>query len=258
MGRAPIELSTTDASLSIALIHGIGSDHSTWEPVLPALRKLGDCGTFDLFGFGENMDRQPAGSIDDLCHGLWGDIQREPSLQPLVLVGHSLGGVVAQLLAERHPEAVVGVVNVEGNLTASDTFLSRQAIETNDFDGWFARFIKLQGLRLNYSTDCRIDQNVFRAVARDLVGLSENGHLLTRLTRLPMPVLYCHGTESFSDESRAALYATRIDKKEFPGASHWLHREQPWEFVAAVEEFMAAHSLMPASHDASDSFGFGA
>jgi lipase len=38
------------------------------------------------------------------------------------IVGHSVGGAVAMLLACRHPELVASVINVEGNFTLADAF----------------------------------------------------------------------------------------------------------------------------------------
>jgi pimeloyl-ACP methyl ester carboxylesterase len=38
------------------------------------------------------------------------------------VVGHSVGGAVAMLLARRHPEVVASLINVEGNFTLGDAF----------------------------------------------------------------------------------------------------------------------------------------
>jgi lipase len=38
------------------------------------------------------------------------------------IVGHSVGGAVAMLLARRHPELVASLINVEGNFTLDDAF----------------------------------------------------------------------------------------------------------------------------------------
>lgn len=42
------------------------------------------------------------------------------------LVGHSVGGVVAVVVASRYPESVASLVDVEGNFTLKDAFWSQQ------------------------------------------------------------------------------------------------------------------------------------
>lgn len=42
------------------------------------------------------------------------------------LVGHSMGGLTALMLAHSHPERVLSFVNIEGNIAAEDCFLSRR------------------------------------------------------------------------------------------------------------------------------------
>ena len=44
--------------------------------------------------------------------------------EPVHLVGHSIGGAIAMLLATNYPECVASVVNVEGNFTLNDAFWS--------------------------------------------------------------------------------------------------------------------------------------
>ena len=44
--------------------------------------------------------------------------------QPMHIVGHSIGGAIAVLLASLYPECVASVSNVEGNFTLNDAFWS--------------------------------------------------------------------------------------------------------------------------------------
>src|SRR6516164_6474551 len=45
------------------------------------------------------------------------------------LVGHSMGGLTALMLAHQHPERVLSFVDIEGNIAPEDCFLSRQIID---------------------------------------------------------------------------------------------------------------------------------
>ncbi|WP_373896232.1 alpha/beta fold hydrolase [Virgibacillus sp. CBA3643] len=45
------------------------------------------------------------------------------------LVGHSMGGLTAQILAHMHPDRVLSFVDIEGNIAQEDCFLSRQIFD---------------------------------------------------------------------------------------------------------------------------------
>jgi pimeloyl-ACP methyl ester carboxylesterase len=51
---------------------------------------------------------------------------------PAHIIGHSIGGAIAMLLASRHPECVASVINVEGNFTLKDAFWSARVAEMSD------------------------------------------------------------------------------------------------------------------------------
>lgn len=100
-----------DAPLTVVLVHGWTLTRHTWDRVaagLPAaagssLRIL----RFDLRGHGDS-DGAPAGSntiercADDLAELI---TERVPG-GPVVLAGHSMGGMSLMALSERHPELV--------------------------------------------------------------------------------------------------------------------------------------------------------
>ena len=48
----------------------------------------------------------------------------------LVLIGHSMGGLVALLYSERYKKSVRALVSVEGNLVSDDCFFSRKVTGT--------------------------------------------------------------------------------------------------------------------------------
>lgn len=53
-------------------------------------------------------------------------VLRAKRIERCHLIGHSMGGLTALMLADRNPATVVSLVNIEGNLAPEDCFLSRQ------------------------------------------------------------------------------------------------------------------------------------
>jgi pimeloyl-ACP methyl ester carboxylesterase len=60
------------------------------------------------------------------------------------LVGHSMGGLTALMLAHKHPDRVLSFVDIEGNIAPEDCFLSRQIIDypQADAERFFDDFIE--------------------------------------------------------------------------------------------------------------------
>jgi pimeloyl-ACP methyl ester carboxylesterase/biotin carboxyl carrier protein len=105
-GRIAYEVNGTGARTYL-LIHGFAGDRSAWAVTAAALRRAGHrTAIFDLPGHGET--EADAVGLDSLTDGAAALAAELPS--PLVLVGHSLGAVVAVALASRLGEKVVGLV----------------------------------------------------------------------------------------------------------------------------------------------------
>jgi len=87
---------------AIVLLHDIPAGAFTWEPVLPQLAGLGRAVyAIDMLGYGLSEHPWPAdtsiwGHADDLAF-----LFQQLNLTNVVLVGHGLGGGVAQVLATR-------------------------------------------------------------------------------------------------------------------------------------------------------------
>jgi pimeloyl-ACP methyl ester carboxylesterase len=99
-------------SATVVLIHGAGDCADSWLPVRHRLASFARLVSYDRPGLGGS----PAGPRPDVERYL-GELHRlvngSAVAGPLVLVGHSLGGLIAQLYAQRHPEAVAGLVLID-------------------------------------------------------------------------------------------------------------------------------------------------
>ena len=99
----------------------------------------------DLLGYGSLAGVAPATlTIDAQVEHVRAALVQAFGARPVCLVGHSAGGVVASLLALRHPALVATVINVEGNFTLRDAFWSASLAEMAPadvvqlLDGWRA------------------------------------------------------------------------------------------------------------------------
>jgi len=103
------------------LTHGWSFNHTVWNDVLPHLLDKGEVITWDLRGLGAS-DPAPDNdySLEAMAHDL-ASIIRLAGERPVILVGHSIGGMITQVLCRVHPELlgnpVTGLVLVDTSYT---------------------------------------------------------------------------------------------------------------------------------------------
>ena len=102
-----------DGPVAVALLHGVGGSRRIWsDPVSGTARALAQAGftalALDLPGYGDSP--LPAGlSIASMAQAVVNTLSAL-GLQQAVLLGHSMGGMVAQELAAQHPDRVAALV----------------------------------------------------------------------------------------------------------------------------------------------------
>lgn len=90
---------------TVLLIHGIGSSSVIWQDIIPLLPDNVRIVTVDLLGFGRSP--KPEGVIYDAkrqAQSVAYSFRRKGLRKPAVIVGHSLGSLVAVEIAKRHPK----------------------------------------------------------------------------------------------------------------------------------------------------------
>ena len=98
----------------VLLVHGIPTNHLLWHDVVPALVEHVQVVAVDLLGYGWSDD--PGGWPVDIASqaGYLLRLLDALGLDRVVVVGHDLGGGVAQILAVTAPERVAAVAVVDG------------------------------------------------------------------------------------------------------------------------------------------------
>jgi pimeloyl-ACP methyl ester carboxylesterase len=100
----------------VVLLPGAGDIAASWLPVVRGLATATAVVSYDRAGLGENAHlRGRPGTLDRYLAELDGVLDAELGTPrpPVVLVGHSLGGLIAAAYTRRHPDAVSGLVLVD-------------------------------------------------------------------------------------------------------------------------------------------------
>jgi pimeloyl-ACP methyl ester carboxylesterase len=116
----------------VVLVSGLAGDNHDWGPVEELVSGSSRVCSYDRTGLGKSdaSDAAPtAQSATDSLHSLLSEAE---VTGPLVLVGHSYGGLIVQLYAAQHPENAAGLVLVDSlqkdNLARTAEILGDQAM----------------------------------------------------------------------------------------------------------------------------------
>ncbi|MGW4824731.1 alpha/beta fold hydrolase [Streptomyces sp. NPDC004227] len=116
---------------TVVLLHGVGLDHSMWEPAAALLADRFTVITPDLPGHGIRPPVSSGVTLADLADGVVGEIPAGSHL-----VGFSLGALVAQHVALRRPELVATLTSVSSvcERTAEERALVLDRLRTAEAD----------------------------------------------------------------------------------------------------------------------------
>ena len=118
-----------DAHTPVVLVHGLGGSHLNWVLFGPLLRRHGRVYAVDLAGFGLTPGGERESTVTanvTLLTAFLRDVVREPA----ILVGNSMGGMVALLLTATHPDLVHRLVLLDPSIPTRRRDTDRQVAAT--------------------------------------------------------------------------------------------------------------------------------
>lgn len=230
-------------------VHGLGESSLCFAQIAraPALARFRHR-LLDLPGYGRSPWPAPPYSLSDAASALQRWLELED--QPVVLLGHSMGGVIAQLVAERAPRCVRALINVEGNVSEEDCAFSGRAaaLDLEPFvefgfdelrDWVYRKGLGSAALRGYYASMRFADPRVFHLHSRELVAYSKAEDLAARAAALELPALYVAGRpDGVCARSRQLLSEAGARWQEILPAGHWPFLDRAAEFAACVSAFL--------------------
>ncbi|MFJ4252514.1 alpha/beta fold hydrolase [Microbacterium sp. NPDC090003] len=244
----------------VLLVHGAGMDHTMFDAQAEALTAAGlRVLRSDLRGHGASaLDEGVRFSAREAL----GDITAllaECRIARAVIVGHSLGGNLAQAYAAAQPARVSGVVVMDaswnaGPLSHAERFALRLAAPTlalvpsRRLPGIMARASAVTAGAIARTEEmfARTPKSVFLDVWRATASLiaPEPGY------RSPVPLGLIRGAEDRTGNIAAAMprwaEAEGVDERVVPDAGHILTWDAPDETSTALLEILAEESFVTA------------
>ncbi len=232
------------APARVVFVHGSMDRGAAFVKVSRRLGEL-DRLRYDRRGYGRSRTAGLAGGLE----GHVSDLLAVMGGRPSVVVGHSLGGVIALVLAERHPELVRALAVVEAPMpwkpwwpgaSAGSRAVAASAAGTPDTEAaeLFMRHIVGEQTWERLPERTRAARRAEGPALLDEIRSLRAGSAPFRLERITVPMLVARGTLTGPHHLRATgELATSVPGArlwEIEGAGHGSHTSHPDGFAALV------------------------
>ncbi len=245
---------------ALVMIHGLVGSLSYFQPQRLCARA--EVQAWELLGYGARRDVEPdrltlRSQTEHVAHRITRLLR-----PPVWVLGHSMGGAIAMLLADRHPELVRGVINVEGNFTLKDAFWSSRIIAQRPED-WDQKYRAMQRDPADWLAKCGVALTAERAAwaeeiltwqpaatvyAMSQALVSETGvpaylEAVQRVLDRGLPLDLIAGEKSAAawDVPEFVRKASR-SYTEMPRVGHLMMLEAPAEFCRLVDSCRSSRS----------------
>lgn len=152
------------------LIPGLMSDARVWHRVKPKLEKHYQVHSISLAGFGQSPSQANL-NLEQVKHQLGHYVNR---LAQPIIVGHSLGGVLALWLASEQPQTVGPVISIDGLPFIGVLFTGSNSTHVNDMA------ITAQQLKQSYTglTPVQLEALVRQSIARQATDIEDQQRII--------------------------------------------------------------------------------
>ncbi len=233
----------------LVLLHGLTGNGACWTPLARSLEGEYDVVMPDARGHGNSSTPLHGYRYEDHAGDVI-ELIRELGLAAPILLGHSMGGMTAAVVASRSSRIIRGLI------LADPTFLSPQRQrEVYDSD------VVEQHLRLLSQEKCDVVAQLrLRHTRRspEIIELIASARLQTRLSafdvlkppnpgyhqlvsKIDVPILFVigdAGVVSFETARELQSLNSHIRVEQIQGAGHGIQYDQPERFEAAVRSFL--------------------
>jgi pimeloyl-ACP methyl ester carboxylesterase len=227
-------------------LHGLVDTLDIWKRLAPALEARGRVVRIDQRGHGESDAPPGPYSRAQLASDVVGVLDAE-GIDQTILIGHSMGGIVAMETALAYPERIAGLVLI------GTTSECREKVA-----GWYER-IALAGEQDGRAGLGRAiyGEKSTREIAGDAQGIAHVTRMLKSLYTDPLtpkldhiqcPALMTVGEKDpmgpkASEIVYAAMPSGRAELLRVPDKGHWLQLEAVEPVVAALDAWLGKFGL---------------
>ncbi|MCG6119562.1 MAG: alpha/beta hydrolase [Blastomonas sp.] len=264
--RTRLTVTVVGSGPDVILIPGLASPRAVWDETVATLQGRYRLHLVQIRGFGDDAGPNASGPVlEPFVEDLAGYI-RESGLKKPAVIGHSMGGLTAAIIAARHPD-LLGRVLIEDSLPFIGLIFSPQATvdavrpqadallkaalaagpqPQNPADQTLATMSatqegRSQVMKWSAGADYRVTAQLFHDVL-----LTDIRPDLAKIVA-PVTVLYPYDPVVGPVDYVDALYRNAyqglggVTLKRIDASRHFIKLDQPERFAAAVESFLQGY-----------------
>jgi pimeloyl-ACP methyl ester carboxylesterase len=261
---------------AVLLLHGLGCDHTTWEPVIETLARRYTVIAPDLLGHGQSDKPRADYTLGGFANGMR-DLLTVLGIDKVTVIGHSFGGGVAMQFAYQFPERTERLMLVASGGLGPEVSPAIRAISTPGFHQVMS-VLTLPGIRHAGKAGLRALSATGLSLTRDLDEVAEiydtfrdpqarhavrhvvravvdwQGQIVTMADRaylteaMPMWVVWGRNDRVIPvrHANAAAQLAPNARVEVIPDSGHFPHKDHPQRFARIVNDFI--RTTEPASY----------
>ncbi|WP_313956228.1 alpha/beta fold hydrolase [Mesorhizobium amorphae] len=245
---------------TIVLLHGFGGSHGVWTEIGSQLADAAEIIAYDLPGHGASLEVEGARSPKRMAEAVLADLV-ERNADHVHLVGHSMGGAVATLIALSAPERIASLTLLApgGYGEEIDAALLRRFAKAAQDDEIRACLAAMSGPGHLVSERAVADDMAMRARSGQMEKLAEIVMAITRGGRqgvipaelvagLAMPVAVVWGVlDTVLPVSQSDKLPAHFDLHLVPVAGHMLIDETPGLIIELLRGILRNQANEPIS-----------
>ncbi len=242
---------------TIVMIHGLGCSLKYWNCVFDAeefseYRLI----ALDLPGFGESEKPETYDYRFDTQATMMFAALDALQAQDVILVGHSMGGAIAILMALQRPEAIRQLIVIEPNLRAGDVQLGRKIVDYASEADFIAHYEEFRALAIATVTgwfvnfqQTDVDEyigellkttpiSMYRS-AHSLISVTTGPQFIRRFQQLPLIKHFLIGEETLKDRPKLKeVLGEGVETVVVPGVGHMMMVDDPRIFTSAFASIL--------------------
>lgn len=249
----PLPYERTGRGPALLLLHGALVDRAFWRPLYGRLADHYELIACDLPGHGAGAALPGPTSVGAFAEAVLATLD-ELKLEQAIVLGHSLGGMVAQELALQAPERVAALALVD-TWCHPRGFLWEPFPYRTVYLHWMLRTVPVAQMVELMAMGLAQRNSQITPYARQVMGryVGERDSYLhiwdaatdfntyDRLDQIACPTLVAVSDEYFFTQYQARVMAQRIPAAQLaviPRSGHWVSWDNPEGFVEALLRFL--------------------
>lgn len=244
----------------LIMLHGIGSNKSSFDTLADALPESWNLIAWDAPGYGSSANlSEPTPDAGDYAKKLH-SLLSELNLPQTILLGHSLGTLIAARFARKYPQTIDGLIllaSAQGHGQTKGYLSDAAQARLDDLDRLGSNeFARTRAERLMYDPEKQpeVRQAIVNAMAKvkrqgygQAVHMLAQGDLKADAGQLQIPSLVIVGDKDIitppvqSQNAHQALSdcSTNLPHifHQVPAAGHAVHQQNPAEVAARIIDF---------------------